>query len=424
MNSPTDNNRIEIMAPVGSFESLTAAWQGGADAVYFGVGKLNMRSGSSRNFTLDDLAAIAATSHQRGIRTYLTLNTVIYDEELSEMRRIVDAACTAGISAIIASDMAVIHYASEVGKEVHMSTQTNVTNIEAVRYWAHYADVIVTARELSLDQVSAIIRTIRQEKICGPSGHPVEIELFAHGALCMAISGKCYLSLDNELSSGNRGACLQLCRRPYRVTDLEGDHEFVVDNEYIMSPKDLCTIGFLDKILDAGVSVLKIEGRGRPADYVKAVTACYREAADWWIAGKPWGDAPLNDWMQRLGQVYNRGFWDGYYLGKRMGEWTKTYGNLATRKKVYAGTVTNYFANIGVAEIKLQSEGLKIGDRYMIIGPTTGVVEEVVKELRADLAPVEAVAKGEVCSLKTPELVRRGDKLYLVVDAAGVTDGQ
>lgn len=412
------------MAPVGSMESLTAAWQGGADSVYFGVGKLNMRSGSSRNFTLDDLASIASTSHQRGIRTYLTLNTVIYDEELEEMRRIVDAALHAGISAIIASDMSVIRYAREVGMEVHMSTQTNVTNIEAVRFWSQFADVMVTARELSLDQVRAIIRAIHSEGICGPSGKPVEIELFAHGALCMAISGKCYLSLDNELSSGNRGACLQLCRRPYKVTDLDGEHEFVIDNQYIMSPKDLCTIGFLDKLLDSGVTVLKIEGRGRPADYVKAVTSCYREAADWWAAGKTWQEAPVDDWMARLGQVYNRGFWDGYYLGQRLGEWTKTYGNLATRKKVYAGKVTNYFGNIGVAEILLQSEGLKPGDRYMIIGPTTGVVEEVIREVRVNLAPVPLAEKGETCSLQTPELVRRGDKLYLVVDAAGVSDGQ
>jgi putative protease len=424
MSKATERKRVEIMAPVGSYESLTAAWQGGADSVYFGVGKLNMRSGSSRNFSLDDLAAIAAKSHERGVRTYLTLNTVIYDEELAEMHRIVDAACAAGISAIIASDLAVIRYAQEVGMEVHMSTQTNVTNIEAVRYWSAFADVIVTARELTLDQVGSIIRTIRNERICGPSGKPLEIELFAHGALCMAISGKCYLSLDNELSSGNRGACLQLCRRPYRVTDLDGEHEFVVDNEYIMSPKDLSTIEFLDKILDAGVSVLKIEGRGRPADYVKAVTSCYREAADWWASEKPWTEAPLSNWMERLGQVYNRGFWDGYYLGRRLGEWTKTYGNLATRKKVYAGTVTNYFANIGVAELKLQAEGLKIGDRYMIIGPTTGVVEGSVKELRVDLATVEEAAKGEVCSLQTPDLVRRNDKLYRVVDAAGISDGQ
>lgn len=411
------------MSPVGSYEALTAAWQGGADSVYFGIGKLNMRSGSSKNFTLDDLTAITRFASEHNIRTYLTVNTVIYDHELEEMRQILDAAKDSGISAIIASDMAVIQYAGNIGMEIHMSTQTNVSNIEAVRYWSQFADVIVTARELSLMQVENIISAIREENICGPAGEQVHIELFAHGALCMAISGKCYLSLDYENSSGNRGECLQLCRRPYRVTDLDGKHEMLIDNQYIMSPKDLCTIEFLDKILDAGVTVLKIEGRGRPADYVKTVTSCYREAADLWSEGK-WDEAPKETWMERLSTVYNRGFWEGYYLGRKLGEWTKTYGNLATRKKVYAGKVTNFFSNIGVAEIKVEAEPLSPGDRIMLIGPTTGVVEDVIREVRVDLMPVETAGKGEVCSIKTPELVRRGDKLYKIVPSGNITDGQ
>ena len=415
--------RIEIMSPVGSYEALTAAWQGGADSVYFGVGKLNMRSGSSQNFTLDDLTAITRFTLDHNIRTYLTVNTVIYNHELAEMRQILDAAKASGISAIIASDMAVIQYAGDIGMEVHMSTQTNVSNIEAVRYWSQFAEVIVTARELSLSQVKDIISSIQAENICGPKGKEVQIELFAHGALCMAISGKCYLSLDYENSSGNRGECLQLCRRPYKVTDLDGEHEMVIDNQYIMSPKDLCTIEFLDKILDAGVTVLKIEGRGRPADYVKTVTSCYREAADLWSEGR-WDEAPKETWMERLSSVYNRGFWEGYYLCTKLGEWTKTYGNLATRKKVYAGKVTNYFSNIGVAEIKVEAVPLSTGDKIMIIGPTTGVVEDEVGEVRVDLMPVETAAKGEVCSIKTPELVRRGDKLYKIVPSVNITDGQ
>ena len=415
---------IEVMAPVGSYESLAAAIQAGANAIYFGVGKLNMRSKSSQNFTLEDLRDISVMARDHNIRTYLTLNTVIYDEEIEEMKGIVDAAHQAGITAVIASDLAVITYARRAGMEVHMSTQTNVSNIEAVRFWSSFADVIVTARELTLEQVRSLIRTIREENLCGPSGRPLQIELFVHGALCMAISGKCYLSLDNELSSGNRGACLQLCRRPYRVSDVDGNHEFVIDNEYIMSPKDLCTIGFLDKILDAGVTVLKIEGRGRSADYVKTVVSCYREAAAWWMSKRPWQDAPVEAWEERLRSVYNRGFWDGYYLGRKLGEWTQTYGNLATRKKIYAGKVTNYFSNLGVAEIKLEAGSLRTGDVFVVMGPTTGVVEDTVSEVRVDDQPVDEAPKGVFCSIKTPELVRRGDKLYLVVPNEQVNDGQ
>jgi U32 family peptidase len=424
MNNAKNIRRIEVMAPAGSYEALTAAWQGGANAVYFGVGRLNMRSGSASNFSIEDLHRIVQYAREKGMRSYLTVNTVVYDEELEEMHRIVDAAKEANVSAIIASDPAVITYARSNGVEVHLSTQTNVTNLDSVRFWSAYADVIVTARELSLEQVKNLIATIRHEGICGPSGRPLEIEIFVHGALCMAVSGKCYLSLDNELSSGNRGACLQLCRRPYRVMDMDSNHEFVIDNEYIMSPKDLCTIGFLNKILDAGVTVLKIEGRGRPADYVKTVTECYREAADYWLLCEDWSKAPADHWMERLRSVYNRDFWDGYYLGKRLGEWTETYGNRATRRKIYAGKVTNFFSQIGVAEIKVEANPVEVGDTIMVIGPTTGVVEDVVREIRVDHHNVSVAGKGTVCSLKTPALVRRGDKIYRVVSPMDVDDGQ
>lgn len=423
MRPSPEERSIEIMAPVGSLDSLTAAWQGGANSVYFGVGNLNMRAGSARNFTLEDLSFIAAFASDHGMRSYLTLNTVVYNHELDEMRQTVDAACNAGISAIIASDMSVIRYGHEAGMEIHMSTQANISNIEAVEFWSQWADVVVTARELSLDQVQEITEQIRLRQIKGPSGRLVQAEVFAHGALCMAISGKCSLSQDSENSSANRGKCLQLCRRPYKVTDIDDEHSFVIDQGYIMSPKDLCTIGFLDKILNAGVSVLKIEGRGRPADYVKTVTACYREAADCWLAGK-WNEAPVNEWMKRLNTVYNRGFWEGFYLGRRTAEWTRTYGNLATVKKVYAGKVTNFYAVPGVAEIKMEAATIAPGDQISIIGPTTGVYEATVEEIRVDEKITEIAQKGEFCSLKTSVMVRRGDKLYKIVPAEGITDGQ
>ncbi len=423
MKGDTGAKHIEIMAPTGSFESLAAARQGNADAVYFGIGKLNMRAGAARNFVVEDLQEISRFAHSSGMKTYLTLNTVVYDHELEEMRQIVDEAKKHNITAIIASDMAVIRYARQAGMEIHMSTQTNISNTEAVRYWSAWSDVMVTARELTLDQVREIIHNIHEGNICGPSGHPVRIEIFAHGALCMAVSGKCYLSLDYENSPANRGSCLQLCRRPYKVTDIDGGHEMVIDNEYIMSPKDLCTIGFLDKILDTGICVLKIEGRGRPPDYVKTVTACYREAADCWLAGK-WHEAPVDEWMKRLKSVYNRGFWEGYYLGRKLGEWTEKYGNLATQKKIFSGKVINYFSHIGVAEIRVEAFPLNMGDNIMIIGPTTGVHEDNIREIRVDLHPVSRAEKGEVCSVKTLSLVRRGDKLYKVVPADTVTDGQ
>jgi len=407
---------IEIMAPVGSYASLMAAIQGGADSVYFGIGKLNMRSNSSQNFTLDDLKEITRICHEHNIRTYITLNTVIYDHELEEMKKIVDAAKANGISALIASDWSVITYARSRGMEVHMSTQTNITNIEAVKYYAQYADVMVTARELQLEQVKAITEAIREQNITGPSGKLVQIEIFAHGALCMAVSGKCYLSLDNLNSSANRGACLQPCRRKYIVKDKESDLELEIDGEYIMSPKDLNTVSFLDKILDAGVRVLKLEGRGRSAEYVKTVAAVYREAVDSWFEGD-YTQERIDDWNERLATVYNRGFWDGYYLGRKLGEWTESYGNQATVRKMYIGKVTNYFSKIGVAELKIETHDLALEDEIKIIGPTTGVYEDTISEIRLDYDPVKKAVKGDVCSIPVKELVRRGDKVYKMVPA-------
>ena len=410
-----NSNVIEIMSPVGSYESLMAAIQGGADSVYFGIGKLNMRSKSSLNFTLDDLKKIAGIARENNLKTYITLNSVIFDDELQEVRTVVDAARENGITAVIASDQAVIQYAQQSGMEVHMSTQTNITNLEAVKYWAKYADVMVTARELSLEQVGAITKAIEAQKITGPSGNLVRIEVFAHGALCMAVSGKCYLSLDNLNSSANRGACLQQCRRKYRVTDEDGI-ELEIDNEYIMSPKDLKTIDFIDKILNAGVTVLKIEGRGRSADYVKTVTRIYRQAVDAHFDGT-FTQEKLQTWNLELQTVYNRGFWDGYYLGRKMGEWTAEYGSQATKRKIYVGKVTNYFSNLNVAEIRMETHDLNVGDEIKIIGPTTGVYEDTLQEIRVELRNVDQTNKGEMCSIPVKELVRRGDKVYRIVES-------
>lgn len=406
--------QIEIMSPVGSRESLIAALQAGAGSVYFGVGKLNMRSRSTQNFGLDDLDEIAALCNEKGVRTYLTVNSVIFDEEFAEMRQLVERAKMVGISAVIASDLAVIQYVHSLGMPVHMSTQTNITNTEAVRFLSRYADVMVTARELSLDQVKVITQNIEQQQIKGPSGELVRIEIFVHGALCMAISGKCYLSLDTLGSSANRGACLQPCRRAYSVRDRDNEVELEVDNEYIMSPKDLNTITFLDKILDAGVQVLKIEGRGRSPEYVKVVTEIYREA----VAAIQSGDytpGRIEQWNARLASVYNRGFWDGYYLGRRMGEWSKTHGSEATERKIYVGRIENYFSKIGVAEVRMDSHDLITGDKVYIIGPTTGVVESHLSEIRVELRSVEKTIKGEHCSIPVPSAVRTGDKVYKVV---------
>ncbi len=407
---------IEIMAPVGSYASLHAAIQGGADSVYFGIGKLNMRSNSSQNFTLEDLKEISRICQEHNIRTYITLNTVIYDHELEEMKQIVDAAKVNSISALIASDWSVITYARSKGMEIHMSTQTNITNMEAVKYYAQFADVMVTARELQLAQVKAITETIKEQNIKGPSGKLVQIEIFAHGALCMAVSGKCYLSLDNLNSSANRGACLQPCRRKYIVKDKESDLELEIDGEYIMSPKDLNTVSFLDKILDAGVRVLKLEGRGRSPEYVKTVATVYREAVDAWFAGD-YTQERIDKWNDQLATVYNRGFWDGYYMGRKLGEWTEEYGNQATQRKTYIGKVTNYFSKIGVAELKIETHDLSIDEEIKIIGPTTGVYEDKVLEIRLDYDPVKKAVKGDVCSIPVKELVRRGDKVYKIVPA-------
>ena len=405
---------MEIMAPVGSWESLQAAIQGGANAVYFGVGKLNMRSRSAANFMVDDLDRIVNIASASGVRTYLTVNTIIYNDEIGEMHTLLEAAKKAGVSAIIASDMAVISYANRIGLEVHISTQCNVSNTEAVRWYSQFADVIVTARELPLRQVAEITQFIRDNNIRGPKGELVQIEVFAHGALCMSVSGKCYLSLDNYNYSANRGACLQLCRRGYIVKDKESDLELEIDNEYIMSPKDLCTIGFLDKIVKAGVRVLKIEGRGRSADYVRTVTECYREAVEAIEEGSYSRDK-IDHWMQRLATVFNRGFWDGYYLGRKLGEWSERYGSQATENKVYLGLIRNYFGKINVAEVQLQTnETLKVGDEIMVIGETTGVYRDTVKELRTDRDPVPEVHQGDRFSFASKELLHRGDKVYRV----------
>jgi len=406
----------EIMSPAGSFESLMAAIQGGADSVYFGAGRLNMRSRSSQNFSIEDLKEIVRICDEHHVRSYLTLNTVIFDTELDEMRKYADAAKDSGISAIIASDQAVIQYCNKTGMEVHMSTQTNITNIEAVKYYAQYADVMVTARELSLEQVAAITRAIDKQQIKGPSGELVRIEVFAHGALCMAVSGKCYLSLDNLNFSANRGECLQVCRRPYKVTDLDGNIELAIDNEYIMSPKDLKTIDFLDKILKAGVRVLKIEGRGRSPEYVKIVTQCYKEAVLAYSGGS-YSPEKVDNWNERLKSVYNRGFWDGYYLGRKMGEWSEQYGSQATRKKIYVGKISNYFTNLQVAEIKVEANDLVTGDDIYIIGPTTGVYEGKVQEIRLNTPePVLKASRGDVCSIPVETFLRKSDKVYKIVD--------
>lgn len=408
--------KIEIMAPVGSYESLQAALQAGADAVYFGVGNLNMRSRSAANFGLEDLRQIADICNKAGVRTYLTVNTIIYNHELEEMRTLVQTAKEAGISAIIASDMAVITYAHSIGVEVHISTQCNISNVEAVRFFAQWADVVVTARELPLRQVAEITQFIRDNDIRGPRGELVRVEVFAHGALCMSVSGKCYLSLDEYNYSANRGACLQLCRREYLVKDLESDTELVVSGKYIMSPKDLCTIGFLDKIVKAGVRVLKIEGRGRSADYVKTVVECYKEALQA-IADGTYTQEKIAVWTERLRTVFNRGFWDGYYLGRKMGEWSERYGSQATENKVYLGKVTNYYTRPQVAEMKIETaEHLRVGEDLMVIGQTTGVYRATVEELRlGDSAQsVEEVGQGDVFSVKTFEPLHRGDKLYRV----------
>ena len=409
-------NDIEIMAPVGSYEALAAAIQAGAGSVYFGIGKLNMRSKSTKNFTLDDLHAISETCHEHGVKSYVTVNTVVFDEEMDEMHSLLDAIKANRISAIIASDQSVIQYARKIGVEVHMSTQCNITNIEAVKYYSQFADVMVTARELNINQVKHITEEIERQHITGPNGELVRIEVFCHGALCMAVSGKCYLSLDNFGTSANRGACVQPCRRGYEVTDRDKEITLAIENEYIMSPKDLCTLPFLDRVLAAGVKVLKIEGRGRSPEYTKVTVGVYREAVDAINSGT-FSDEKVEKWTERLRSVYNRDFWDGYYLGRKMGEWTKKYGSQATKTKLFIGTITNFFAKINVAEIRMETHELNVGDEIMIIGPTTGVYEDTVKEIRVDLLPVNQTVKGELCSIPAHDIVRRGDKVYKIIEA-------
>ncbi len=386
------------MAPAGNFECLHAAIQGGADSVYFGVEKLNMRSHSANNFKMSDLKEICEICRSNGVKTYLTLNIVLYNEDLEDMRKTLEAAKEAGITAVIASDMAAIIYARNIGLEVHISTQLSIPNAESLRFYAQFADVIVLARELNLNQVKEIKSIIDRDDIKGPSGRKVEIEMFAHGALCMAISGKCYLSLHEYGASANRGSCYQICRRGYEVTDMETGNQLHVDNKYIMSPKDLCTIEFMDKIIDAGVTVFKIEGRARSAEYVKKVASCYRRAANAVCDGTYTRELAAS-LKTELSEVFNRGFWDGYYQGARLGEWSEVYGSKATRKKVYSGKITNWFSKLGVAEILVESASLKVGDRILIIGSSTGVIEYTVPEIRVDLKPVPEAVKGTLCSV-------------------------
>lgn len=402
---------FEIMAPVGSRESLAAAIAGGADAVYFGIEGLNMRSRSSANFTADDMEEIARFCDERGVKTYLTVNTIIYDSDMELMRRIIDRAHEAGISAIIASDMAAILYARSIGQEVHISTQVNVTNIEAVRFYAQFADVMVLARELNMDQVSEIHRQIEKEDLKGPNGRRIRLEMFCHGALCMAVSGKCYLSLHEMNSSANRGACNQICRRAYTVTDKETGAQLDVENQYIMSPKDLKTIHFLNRMVDAGVTVFKIEGRARGPEYVLETVACYSEALRA-ICDGTYSEELVAEWDARLRRIFNRGFWDGYYMGQRLGEWSAKYGSSATRVKHFIGKVTRYFPKLGVGEFRLMAGELHVGDEVIITGPTTGALIFKVEELRLEVDPVPSVKKGDLFAMPVPEKIRLSDRLY------------
>ncbi len=413
-NMMYDIKDFEIMAPVGSRESLAAAIQAGADSIYFGVGSLNMRARSTNPFTVDDLREIARICEAHGVKSYLTLNTIVYDEDLAPMRAIVDAAKAANITAVIASDVSVMAYCREVGQEVHLSTQLNISNAEALKFYACFADVVVLARELDLKKVRAIYDTIRQKQIRGPKGELVRIEMFCHGALCMAVSGKCYLSLHEMNASANRGACMQICRRAYVVKDKESDIELEVDNEYIMSPKDLKTIRFLDEMMEAGVRVFKIEGRARGPEYVHTVVTCYKEAIRACL-DRTFTEEKKQAWDERLKTVFNRGFWNGYYLGQRLGEWSRNYGSEATERKVYVGKGINYFSKLGVAEFLVEAAEMKTGDKLLITGTTTGTMFLTLEDARVDLKPVEVVTKGQHVSFKVPEKVRPNDKLYKLV---------
>ena len=409
------DSKIEIMSPAGSFESLMSAIKGGANSVYFGIEQLNMRAKSSNNFTIEDLRKIAEICTDQGLKSYITLNTILYDHDMNLMRSIVDAAAESGISAIIASDHAVMNYARKKEFPIHISTQANISNIDTVEFYSAYGDVMVMARELSLMQVADITREIHRRAITGPSGELVRVEVFAHGALCMAVSGKCYLSLHSDFSSANRGACVQNCRREYTVRD-ENGNELVVDNEYIMSAADLCTIDFMDKVVEAGVSVFKIEGRGRSADYVYTTTKCYREAADAIMTGS-YESGKVDHWISQLKTVYNRGFWDGYYLGRKMGEWSNTHGSKATTRKIFLGRGVKYFSNIKVGEFVVETHSLRVGDKIMITGPTTGIVHQEVEEIQVNNQSVDTAGKGDHFSIKCLEKIRPSDKLYKIIPA-------
>lgn len=406
--------KLELMAPAGSYEAIAAAIKAGADSIYFGVEQLNMRTKSTHNFTLDDLEQIAEICQENNIKSYLTLNTIVYDHDIQLMKRIIEQAKESGITAIIASDHAVMNYCRKINMPVHISTQANITNIDTVEFYSVYADVMVMARELSLLQVQAINKEIERRQITGPSGELVRTEVFGHGALCMAVSGKCYLSLHSNFSSANRGACIQNCRKSYIVMDKDDGVEFEVDNEFIMSAKDLCTIDFLDKVIEAGVSVLKIEGRGRSADYVFTTTQCYREAIDN-VADGTYSGEKIENWRERLSTVFNRGFWDGYYLGRKMGEWSEVPGSKATKRKVYIGKGMKFYDQAGIGEFLIEAQGCKVGDELIITGPTTGVIETVLKEMRCEDEPVQAVKRGETITFAVPEKVRPSDKLYKLV---------
>lgn len=409
------NAGYEIMAPVGSWESLAAAIKAGADSVYFGIENLNMRSHSSNNFTTDDLREIVRVCRENGVKSYLTVNTIIYDNDIELMHEIVDVAKESGVSAIIASDIAVMQYAYTKGVEVHLSTQLNISNVEALKFYAQFSDVVVLARELNMEQVKHISEAIERENICGVGGEKIRIEMFCHGALCMAVSGKCYLSLHETARSANRGSCMQICRRAYRVTDRETGEQLDIDNKYIMSPKDLKTIHFMNKMVDAGVKVFKIEGRARGAEYVKCVVECYKEALQCCLDGT-FSEDRVKVWDSRLSEVFNRGFWNGYYLGQRLGEWSCNYGSQATLRKVYVGKVTNYFKNIEVAEFFMEAQNLEKGDRILVTGVTTGAYESVADDIRNDGGvSVDSVSKGEKFSLKTTDVLHRGDKLYKLI---------
>ena len=415
---------FEIMAPVGSYESLMAAIQAGANSVYFGIDKLNMRSRSASNFSTEDLRKIVKICQENNVKSYLTVNTVIYNDDIELMHEIVDTAKEVNVSAIIAADVAVMLYAFEKGVEVHLSTQLNIANVEALKFYARYADVVVLARECNMEQVAQIWKAIQDEKICGPNGELIKIEMFCHGALCMAVSGKCYLSLHELNASANRGACYQVCRHGYRLIDDERDIEIKVDNQYLMSPKDLKTIHFLNKMIDAGVRVFKIEGRARGPEYVKTVVGCYNEAIHSYMQGD-FTEEKINGWDERLKTVFNRGFWNGYYLGQRLGEWSSTYGSEATKRKVYVGKGMKYYSKLGVAEFLVETKyGVKIGDDLIITGPTTGVIELKAEEIQVDCKPAEKCERGELFSIKVSEKIRPSDKLYKIVDASEVPNNQ